>query len=63
MISKIEEFLNSPEYNAWEISFKEVLESIKNETINGDQENELINNLHTNHLFASIKLGSYYHRE
>ncbi|WP_414468328.1 hypothetical protein [Methanobacterium sp. ACI-7] len=61
MTSKIEEYLNSKEYKAWQYSFWKLY--FENEPIDIDQEEELIREFENNLLFASIKLGSYYPKD
>ncbi|MGB9937399.1 MAG: hypothetical protein ACPK7O_06735 [Methanobacterium sp.] len=57
MNNRIEEFLKSPEYIAWQESFWKLF--FNDELV----DEELIREFENNHLFSSIKLGSYYFKE
>ncbi len=57
MNSRMDEFLKSEEYLAWQKSFWEIF--FNNEPI----DDELVREFENNRLFTSIKLGSYYYKK
>lgn len=64
--NRIEEFLSSNEFKAWQKSFVDFLDyfqDILDKKIDNDQKEKLRRDLVNNHLFASIRLGSAYSKE